>query len=510
MVNEFKQLRKKEIRWAIFYAALLGICTGALAFGVLFTVIKLTESTFSPYLAALCAVGLGGLVCAVLLLFTYPTVRRFARKLDTTYALRERVQTMVEYSAKEGAITQLQREDTARALSGLLKKKKGGWFFVKLLLPPILAAAMVTTAFIVPKPKQEEPPIIPPPIAEEDKLFTLDEYQRKDLETLIANVEASALETDLRNGYLTPMRALLQTAASGEAKVGEVKASVTTTMQLIMTLTKEENSYNAFRSAMTGNATLKSLSRGLKESGTVYKGLGGVNIFSYSTLKKNPTEMYNGVAMKLVLYAEDVKSGWFELDKDGYIAYINTYVEALEGVLVNEGVSSLDSADGVKAGVVVLKTALADTLNLLDGGYSLDYAKGQASAALEGFGGIDEGKSAALALSVQAYNYMLRDYAVYGLDKIFGWGIPDEGEVEDDELGSGGGGGGTGETQYPSEGEILDPSNGQYRPYYELLDEYQAKIMQLLEEDAALENPQISEEVRAYLKAYFESLQTGN
>ncbi len=512
MVETFKKLKKKAQLKAWLSAILLLISVAALAIGGALIVLNLLTKEM-PLYGYLCGGGAGVLVAALTLLFTYPTTKRFARRIDEEYALHERTQTMVEYAAKSGEVVDMQRSDAEQALLSLPKKRKGFGFVCRVILLPILAVATLATGVILPK---NEPTVTPPPVVvpEEDKPFESGMYQVKDMEQLIANVRSSTLAEPLKTEYLLQLEVLLEMMQDGETTNREMLAAVDGAMNIILERTTEVNTYNAY-SAIIGadaNATaIKPMGTVFMDAGRSYKKIEGVNLYLYSTLigKEEPLKEY--VVTVLTTYIDEVIAA-IPADEAGFEGYVSEYSAAIESVLASKQVTEFAEDEEIKARLNALKTTLDGTLlGLKNDDYTLDGAKKEVVGGLELFvkdGGYTSG--AAIAISTQAHSYMMKDYVLTALGEIFGVNPPQDGEEEEDKDPSGEGGGGSGNMEYPNQGEILNPDNGEYVPYYELLNEYYLRILEALEADEASDDPQIPEAVRAQIKAYFEALQTKN
>ncbi len=504
MVERFVQLKKRAALQALLYAVVTGVFSAMLLFGGLFALFKRVQPDFPWYGYLLCCLGVFLLVGGGILLFTYPTTKRFAKYLDERFALGERVRTSVQFSGKEGAVLTLQREQTQALLSTLPKQKKGVLWAVKLFLLPILAIATLTGSFFVPKKQAATPPPYKEPVYE----TTL--YNIKDLEALIANVQKSGLPEDMKGIYDTGLQALLALIQTEEPAQKEVIASVNSCMDLIVNATEEGNSYNAVLSAIEEVAALSPLSQALKESGRAYKLMEGVNLYSFATLENKEEALLALVSGEWKEYVDSLSTALAERTQEEYVVYATAYAGLLCDALEWAEVAALPQTDKIKVGLTAITRALQDSVaDIEDAASGVPFATARANAILEMEYTYDINKevSVVAALGGQAYNVMIRDYALQTLSSIFGVPLPTE---EDEMLGGdsesvGGGvnGGGSGNLEYPDDGLVLDPTDGQYKPYGMLLAEYYKKVTELMESD-----PEMSEELKAYIKAYFEGLQT--
>ncbi len=508
MVEIFKKLKKRAVFFAWIYAALLGVSAALFVFGGLFTLFKLTEVAFPWYGYLLVCLGVAILVGGTLLFFTYPTTKRFAKQLDRKHALNERVQTMVEFSAQSGELLDVQREDAKEALSSLQPKKKGFSWIIKWFLMPVLAISLFTGSIFV--PRKVTPPTPPPP-SEEELPFEAKPFAEEDLVALIKNVEASNLTENLKPAFLATLNDILDRLRANESTVREMRTAVSESMYLVMSLTQKDNTYNAYVTALKDNQDLAALSKALEESGKIYKTLNGMNILSYAKVENREEELLAGIQTKLSAYTDSISTAVSTLDQAGYVAYVNDYVGKLGGLLAQGSVVDLGAEEGLKAAFSSLQADMQKTVTDLDNGLFLDGAKENMDKALKLFIVNGNGtQGASITLCQQAYSYMIKDHVLYVLSNVFGVEIPkEEGENlggDDDKESEGGGGGGG--LIFADDGLVLDPADGQYKPYGELLNAYYKRIMDLIAEDEASEEPKISEELKAYIKDYFASLQT--
>ncbi len=510
MVQSFKKLKKRAAIRTVSYSVLLGCSLALILFGGLFIFFKRTEQAFPWWGYVLCG-GVALLGFGLTLLIGYPTTKRFAKKLDSTYSLGERVQTMIEFAAIEGEIVELQRIDTEHALSTLPKKKKGAWQFFKVVIPPVLAAASVTASLLIPAKVTPPPAPTPPP---KEEVFEAEWFDIADLETLIKNVDESELSEDLQRVYLTSLEDLLTllTAETPPPKA-QVLSAVSLSMELILSVTTQANSYNALYLGMKEKTELTSLAKGLKDSGWAYQALGDVNVFNYDTLTGKKKDLYGKITEFLTTYRADLEAKLDEAvggladteAKAAFVAYVTEYTKRLDEVFAVDGVKAVPETDELKVGVKTLKEKLFGLIAELDNGYSLEGVKGLASTYIKEFHG-ETGVTS--ALSEQAYTFMMKEYVLENLGKIFKVNPPKDPLTEEEESKPGDNtSGGGGELNYPNSGLVLDPSDGKLKPYGELLSTYYNRIMKLTETEEG-EEPKISEELKGYIEAYFKALQT--
>ncbi len=506
MTERFIQLKKSAEKRCFLFTALFGGSAALFLLGGLLLLFKLLAVHFPWYGYALCAFGALASVGGGVFFATYPFVKRFARQLDERYRLDERVRTMLEYDGQEGAVLSLQREDTEERLAALPKRRYGWKQITALCIAPVLAVGVLVGSFLVPKDRASSVPSVEPP--KEEELVKPSEFAVDDLKKIIENVKSSELSTALITVNVTVLEGLLAKIEGGEVLE---KATVSEGMLTIQAATTAENTYNAFLAASKAWAIFKPLDKALKESAKAYDEIPEANVYDYTTLQDKRGVLSEKVTARLNAYAEVVKGEIASLsDESGYIAFVGGYIAAIDGVLAAESISALATEESLKKALVAWRTGLASTLNasytaLADGTYlagAKSTAKEQCTLLVRN-GGQTEGL--AVAMHDQAYVYMMNDYVLKGLSKIFGVPVPvveSESEGEGEDPPAEGGGGGGGEFSYPSEGLVLDPTDGQYKPYGEVLASYYARVLELLEGDET----EAAAELKAYIDAYFKAL----
>ena len=156
MTENFSVVKKKFKIIAAIVGGIVGICLGLLVVGALLLALRLSgiELHWAIYLAI-------GLVTAALtgvgaFFVALPSDRKIAKKLDRDFALGEKVQTMVEYSAAENPskMVLLQREQADEALGSVAKKRINVKGLFKFAFIPVLAAAMFVGGIMTPLKKR--------------------------------------------------------------------------------------------------------------------------------------------------------------------------------------------------------------------------------------------------------------------------------------------------------------------------------------------------------------------
>ncbi|MBO4982738.1 MAG: hypothetical protein J6D23_01650 [Clostridia bacterium] len=217
MGESFKRFKKKYVLDAVIKAILTGICAVLLVVATFLIVTTLKKLDFNMVYAVLTGVAFGLLLGLGTFFVLKPNDKKLAKKLDNTYGLREKIQTMHAFLDDDGDIKLLQREDAIKILDskptnmlGLLKGLVA--FFVAL----VICAAYLVTAIVVAFKSEENTPTHDPGDDtqqggedDEDEEFTPTDHQRIALEALIQEVEKSNMQADVKANVLSELNVLL-------------------------------------------------------------------------------------------------------------------------------------------------------------------------------------------------------------------------------------------------------------------------------------------------------------
>ena len=116
MKEEFEKFRKKILLEHLIKALILGISLGAIFTALIFSIFKFIGiDLFFVFYILIFLASSAGLIC--LLYFKHqPSEKVIAKRLDETYHLKEKTQTMVEYPSNDNEILIKQKEDAKEAL----------------------------------------------------------------------------------------------------------------------------------------------------------------------------------------------------------------------------------------------------------------------------------------------------------------------------------------------------------------------------------------------------------
>lgn len=231
MGEAFKAIRKKAILSAILKSAIVGVFCALLAVGATLLIAKASAVRQAWYvfvLAGVCAAGAG---FALTFLFVFPGEKKLAKRLDSDYDLNEKVQTMVEFSNRDGAILSLQRKDANETLKNLPRKKHGLRRWWQYVAVSVAGAAVFAAGVIYPS---KYAPVIP---ADGADGFEIDPWQSVALEQLYEEVKDSELIDAVKTPVTEALGLLLEdlkTETSGTAMRAKVTNAVKITDEAVI------------------------------------------------------------------------------------------------------------------------------------------------------------------------------------------------------------------------------------------------------------------------------------
>ena len=487
MSVKFKKIKRTQLLRAVVTAVSAGLSAGFLAVGAVLLAWKLGAFSLSAGAAAgICAgicVGVATLIGLPLFFALRPSDEKIARRLDAEHGLNEKIQTMVEYGNREGEMVALQRADAAERLERLPAKKitfKRIWHYIVF---PVLACALFISALVVPGAS------VP---AEGTTVFEFTERQLREMNELIADVERSDFENELKlsvKGELENLIVQLSGSPTEEAMQSCVVSAVT----------EIEKQTEAAAAALASGVAVYTAS--------------GVSLNEYQYVEIFANGLESSVESK-VKEKMTPFSGALNLPQaEGLAEAIETLRAALETAVLASGVAE---GDGLLGAFTAFIDELERLLQVVEGG-----ALGDSSLQLQISVAIDNcGNAITVALSAQIYNCMMDDYVRGRLADIFelsmsmfpetehhisfvGSGNDGSGSGSGEDNNGNGGGAGGGESIYGSDDVIYDPDREDYVKYSEVIGDYYAKMMEQLRDS------DLTEEEKQYVYDYFEILLSG-
>lgn len=506
MGKSFEKFRKKHLIYAIIKSALTGISAGLFVSGLVLLVLKLTGTDLHTGYYALIGAGVA-LVCGGLcFLFLRPTAKKSAKLLDEDYSLGEKVQTMVEFSGREGVLLDLQREDASARLASAPAKRRSFSEIWQYFLIPLVAAALFFTGIFVPAKTVHAGP---------DDDFEITPWQISALEQLITEVGGSDLSDGIKTPAVEQLEGLLGILKETETASG-MHGQVGSAVSAIDAAVESECSFLDLSAAFADSDAIGVFATAVTRSATVYSG--SVKTFlSFTQVTDIAKRMDDGIDTYLNKAVNSVNSVLSPEESEdrlvgtALVNAIKVYTEPLDEALASSGVGETDALRQSLAGYADGLEAVSEQVAV--GGASKDTLADMVRTA-----GTDFISSATIALHAQAYNQMLDDYIRDRLCYIFslseadlperregtlGSDADDENGDSDDDENTNGGGGGNSELILGSDDAIFYYKTGEHVRYADVFTEYENRKAIVTDEDS------VSEEFKKYLDNYFKILSGG-
>ena len=468
MGKEFKRLKRYNATWTMLRAIALGAAVMLLAAGIVMLMDKMHMMDGNIVYYVIVAV-LGLAVGAVYWVLQRRNDLRLAEKIDAEHHLRERVQTMVEYRDADGAMLQVQREDTERRLQevrrfGQKKLTLAVHFLLLLVAFAVFAVGVVMPVQAVPQPvKPTEPP------------FEASEWQKAGLEELIEHVQKSDMIETAKEPVVDKLWELRH-ALDTKLTTKNVQLLVVEAIRFTYSITDEVNSNDDIHDLIERKVTHDQADELAYALGAINNKdrEGDIAAIGEILSREEHLPSLKGLAVMLETALAD---SVFD-ESDPLYAAVAKFAAQLHGVSDAESVEDLDTARSLL-------------------GIAVNDLKNEANVAL-------------------TQQDLTKDECVYVVDqlcKIFE--IPNSMRPADpDEVYTLGGnkdynessgGAGTGEMQYAGKDQIYDHETDSYKAYGELLTERYFPLMR-----SKLQDGTLPEALVEYIKNYYNELQTGS
>ncbi|MBQ7387624.1 MAG: hypothetical protein IJW03_05620 [Clostridia bacterium] len=482
---------------AIVKALLIALSLGTLCAGVLLFLSTHKLISLAPYVSFIIGGGVLFASGAVAYILLRQNDGAIARALDEQYSLDERVRTMLEYKDQNGAIYELQRDDTDKALEGVKRSSFGTkhlWIYIT--AAALSTAVFVTSVLFIP---QAEPPKPAP-----DSPFSITKLQVIAMEELIAYVEGSDMESPYRESValsLTNLLADLKLASTVSERDSALKISV-------------DEIYKQTDASSSAVEIIDALAR--NDSGTV-RGLAyAINHYSWSRGGEWDSFTERMTAVRDDFIHADSASETPDEQKmaNDTRALLSAAGDSIVSALAR---SQIEADDILYAALLNFAQRSADDGGayglgaLAESGSDLSYAELQHRLDLTFTGYNIE---IFRALEVLSENTGVGEYAMTRLSDLFGYKLPaldrpenhssGEGGEGGDSTGEGGGNGAIGEgTVFGSDELVLDPFTGKYVEYGEIFNKYYTIMFTRLQGDS------YTDEEKAAMEKYFDILYGG-
>lgn len=489
MTGNFLKFKRKLQAIRILKALLAGVALGGLAGGIVLILSKLALLNLAPILSLPVALGVF-FASGVTVYFALKTSdKKLAEELDETFALQEKVQTMVAYrEEEESGMLSLQREDAEQALASIPVNKfkpKRLWIY---LVAFCVGVSSLLSGFIVKDKRNVEEPAIP---------FKISAMQIAGIEELIRYVDSSEMELVFRQAVSAHLTMLL-TDLKAATTQPEMETSLATAMANIQAATYDASSATEILNELwnTEDAFAQTLAKTLDTSEWT-----------------NPD--WGDYAEKMTAFRQAFRyepaEGEEPLTEEEIFKIVTWNLEntalKINSALQTSGISQEDAFYAS-----LYKLANERFLEISKSETTLE----EADAALDNtFAAMNEELYA--VISQMKKNTNVGEYVMKKLATLFPVPLPpferpdfsktggnnQNGDSEDKEN-NGTPDGGIGEGAiYGSDDLVLDPMTGEYVKYGTLLDRYYAVMYE------KLENGTYTEEQKEIIKNYFALLYSG-
>ena len=490
--DDFIRFKNRLLLARIIKSAMVALSVGCVLFGGGLILIKQCIINLDLLYCIIIAASAALLSFVAVFLLTRKSNMTIAEELDTRYALKARVKTMLEYSSTEGDMISMQRENANSTLSGI---KAGFYGFKKIwvyAIALVLCAVIPVVGFITNDLRGYVPP-------EEEIPFKLSALQEARLTELIAEVEGSDMEEEFRTPIAEELKSLLEELKAIDT-YKEMQITMVESMSLICDITYESSTSTEMLNALwdTEEIYLKHLAKALDTS--TWNGDGWAD-FAESVDKYIITLMgdddesadavvgrervSSAVSAMMLKVSVALKASGLSEDDEMYLAVNSIFNHNLVGLslLKNKAANMTDAQ---------VRDSLIQTFNILS-------------------------EQIYSALKLNWDNASTGEYVMTRLGALFYVPVPEferpdfvknnesvgsGGGGSKDEGNSGGGGIGKGET-FGSDDIVLDPKTGTYRKYGEIINEYSNIMNEKLNSDS------YTDEQKEMIKKYFALLYSG-
>lgn len=235
MNDGFLAFKKKIIKELLIKSLMISLGTSLIIFGILLILNKLLIINLNIFLI----IGISLLALILIFIFIYfvfkPTDEKIAKRLDHTFGMNEKVQTMIAFKDDNNFIVELQRENTNEKLKNTpLKLLRYKISFIAIVLMTLGLGSTIASISIPTKSNV----IIPDgPI---DPSYTLTEKQIMKIQELIKYVNNSKMLDSTKDVYVEKLNYLID-LLEASTKESEMKQNVLFSISEILVYMKTIN-----------------------------------------------------------------------------------------------------------------------------------------------------------------------------------------------------------------------------------------------------------------------------
>ena len=502
MNENFLALKRKILVGLIIKSVLLGLALGSVVSASIALVQKLVYDFIDIRLCVICGSSLLVGVALLYFLICIPTNKRIAKRLDKTLSLNEKVQTMLAYKDVDGAIFELQRNDTDKSLSGVKIKSIGLKIIIPCVLCILIAVGMAVYISKIP------PKVVPEPEPEPEVPFEITQIQISAIEELIAYVSASEMDSPYKENIAEDLTIMLD-----ELKIATTEKGRDDALEKAVNAIYDETD-NSSSAVEILNEIWKTNSDGAKKLAKALNYYDWPKIDEWEKFVAKMTEFRGTFNLTLNEEAENPEQERLAQEKLLFALVSENIITALNK-------SGADENSGIY--IQLMRLAKANEVNEEFGtrvyGLFTLYEKIDEMGYKDAQREFDATLTALnnefyKEMSQHAVNTNTGEYAMTRISSLFGYTLPkfkrpslvdmstdDSGSSGDDNSGvSGGIGDGT---VYGSDDLVYDPYTNTYVEYGTILDKYYALMF------GKLQNGNYTDEEKLAMEKYFDILYGG-
>lgn len=490
--RDFIRFKNRLLLARIIKSAMVAVSVGGGLFGIGLILIKQCVIDFDLLYCIILSASVATLSFVAVFLLTKKSDMVIAEELDTRYALKARIKTMLEYSSADGDMIAMQRDNANTTLSGIKAKLYGFnkiWVYAIAL---VLCAVIPVVGFITEDLRGYVPP-------EEEIPFKLSALQEARLTELIAEAYDSEMEQEFKTPIADELKALLEKLRVIDT-YNEMQIAMVESMSLICDITYDSSTSTEMLNALwdTEEIYLKHLAKALDTS--TWNGDGwadfaeSVDAYIITLMGDNEEgadavkgkdRVRSAVSAMMLKVSVALKESGLAEDDEMYVAVNSIFNHNLVGLSLLKNKAANMSDDQVRDSLIQTFDILSEQV------YS--------------------------ALKLNWKNASTGEYVMTRLGALFSVPVPEferpdfvknnesvggGADGNKDEGNSGGGGIGKGET-FGSDDIVLDPKTGTYRKYGEIINEYSNIMNEKLNSDS------YTDEQKEMIKKYFALLYSG-
>ncbi len=479
MDTNFIKLGKRAKLFLTVKALIFGICLGISCASAYVIVLKLLSVAYSVTLAVLIGALSAALAASLVILLKWPTEVRLAKSIDKSLMLGEKAQTMVEFIGEDGEMIGVQRADTERIIAEAPKKSFGIKRAYLHIISPLISAAMITAALVLPvKAESSQPPIGSQQPATDT--WSLTDMQRTRVLLLIQTVKESSLDQSGKLAVAASLENMLSKLEKIQTR-SEMKRTVIACMAEIDAVVDGINTYTEITSAI-GESQSSSVKKFLS---ALSVSLVPINQTAFDELgdqlsSSSAKDELASLSVELEFLCNSVADG---KEDDAFYKAIISFANELASL--SEKLES-GSAENLSEDLDELLYSAEDSLG---SALALQYNNRKVS---------NDAISELMDIFGIKYNELPDSVKNNepGVSSQISGGVEDE----DDPPQGSSGGKGDGEVIYGSDDVIFDKDSGKLVVYGEVIDAYNIKKTEMLNDSA------LPEEIKNAIEKYFDDL----